>query len=755
MATNYCPRPQSISDNDNDVHHATGGNDSKYPFTDDVTVIWDTAILLKASVNSEKVDPHHLALALIYPGISDINELYLTKYQKMPTLEIPLIWRAMEGAGYPQATMVQVVKTLQEKCQNEMSSGNNMPSDTEDELRRLIVILSRRKNNNAILVGDAGVGKTAIAHALAIRIPDMGSLLSSTSCHGKMEMRVKAIMKEVADANDEGVPIILHIDDIHLIMTGRVTGGTGGIEFNETFTANGKLRCFGATTMSDYTRYMESDSALIRRFTLISVCEPSVLQTVSILRALKRSLEEYHLISITDSAIIEASELANRYIASRRLPDSAIDVMDEACSWKFNILLEVTSKNGSSSCQRRAPKIKGEYKLASDVYGKEKQARFKREKAYRQLEEILQRQAKTNSSKDIFSFQKLNEIFDILKRLQHDPSLAVSEPDEVTPEFIASIVSQQTRIPLQSASSADEHFDLRSKLNQEVINQKEAVDALCEAVNLLRVGLQDRQRPTAALLFVGPSGCGKTFVVEQLAKLLFKSNNRLLRINGSEYSNPMSIERLIGTPSCSQHSQAGILTECVKRKPFSVILIDHFELTCIEFRHKIQAVIDKGFLLDADGGPVDFRNCILVLTTTLSRGSANTSTLSEEDKKNILRSHSEFSFSDEILDRMDRIVFFNALSQRNIQTILERRTERVKELVKARGVRFEVERPALRYLAGKAYSKQNGAREIDRVIKREVMDRSPDLNNRRRDIRLVLSLDPEGSGLSIVQPRLV
>ncbi len=648
----------------------------------------------------------------------------------------------------------------------------------DDEIRRTIQVLSRRTKNNPVLIGEPGVGKTAIAEGLALRIVngdvpeslkdkqlmalDMGALIAGAKYRGEFEERLKAVLNEVTAAAGG---IILFIDEMHtLVGAGKADGAMDASNLLKPALARGELHCVGATTLDEYRKYIEKDAALARRFQPVFVDEPSVEDTISILRGLKEKYEQHHKVRISDSALVSAATLSNRYIADRFLPDKAIDLVDEAAS---RLRMQVDSKpEALDEIDRRIMQLKIEreaLKLETDEASKDRLARLEKELAGLE-EESDALTAKWQSEK-----AKLGEAADLKKQLDEARNeLAIAQrkgefqkagelaygkipelekklkeaegrdgPDGkggggmveevVTPDHVAHIVSRWTGIPVDKMLEGEREKLLRmeDEIAKRVVGQGEAVQAVSKAVRRARAGLQDPNRPIGSFMFLGPTGVGKTELTKALASFLFDDETAMVRIDMSEFMEKHSVARLIGAPpGYVGYEEGGVLTEAVRRRPYQVILFDEIEKAHPDVFNVLLQVLDDGRLTDGQGRTVDFRNTLIVMTSNL--GSEYLVNLTEdqdvdlvrEDVMNVVRA----SFRPEFLNRVDEIILFHRLRRKDMGQIVEIQLKRLEKLLEDRKIALELDHDAIEWLAGKGYDPAYGARPLKRVMQKELQD---------------------------------
>jgi ATP-dependent Clp protease ATP-binding subunit ClpB len=642
----------------------------------------------------------------------------------------------------------------------------------DEEIRRTIQVLSRRTKNNPVLIGEPGVGKTAIVEGLALRIVngdvpeslkkkrllalDLGALVAGAKYRGEFEERLKAVLAEVTAAAGE---IILFIDELHnLVGAGRAEGSMDASNMLKPALARGELHCVGATTLDEYRKHIEKDAALARRFQPVFVSEPSVEDTISILRGIKEKYEVHHGVRITDGAIVAAATLSNRYITDRFLPDKAIDLMDEAAA---RLRMQVDSKpEALDELDRRIMQLNIErvaLQKEKDAASRERLQRLEQE-----LRELEQQSAELTSrwqaeKQKLKSAQKLKEELE-RARLELDQAqrrgdwakageltygripelekqLAAAEAAEgrqmvdeaVTPEHIAAVVSRWTGIPVDRMLEGERAklLAMEENLRRRVIGQDEAVNAVANAIRRARAGLQDPNRPIGSFLFLGPTGVGKTELTRALAEFLFDSEQAMIRIDMSEYMEKHSVARLIGAPpGYVGYEEGGSLTEAVRRRPYQVILFDEIEKAHPDVFNVLLQVLDDGRLTDGQGRTVDFRNTLIVLTSNL--GSQYLADLPEGADVNTVRGQVmdevRRAFRPEFLNRLDEILLFRRLSREDMTGIVEIQLRRLQALLAERKITLEVDEAAKRWLADAGYDPVYGARPLKRVIQRELQN---------------------------------
>jgi len=644
----------------------------------------------------------------------------------------------------------------------------------DEEIRRVMQILNRRTKNNPVLVGDAGVGKTAIVEGLAQRIVrgdvpeglknkrivalDLGALVAGAKYRGEFEERLKAVLKEVTDAEGE---IILFIDEIHQVVgAGRAEGAPmDAANILKPMLARGELHCIGATTLDEYRKYIEKDAALERRFQPVYVDEPSVEDTISILRGLKERYEVHHGVRIQDAACIAAAVLSHRYIPDRHLPDKAIDLIDEAAS---RLRMEIDSKPAElDEVDRRIMQLEIEreaLKKETDEASRERlqklekeladlreesqalRARWEREKAAIQAlretkERIEQVRHQIEEAQRALDYARASELQygvlmelerqrreqeERLKQLQSDRPLL---KEEVGPEDVAKVVAEWTGIPVTKLMEGELEKLLRMEeaLHRRVVGQDEAVRAVANAVRRARAGLQDPNRPIGSFIFLGPTGVGKTELARALAEFLFDTEEAMVRIDMSEYQERHTVSRLIGAPpGYVGYEEGGQLTEAVRRRPYSVVLFDEIEKAHPEVFNTLLQLLDEGRLTDGHGRTVDFRNTIVIMTSNI--GSRWIKELGVEAARERVMEELDRTFRPEFLNRIDEIILFHSLTREDLKRIVDIQMERLRGLLAQRQIGLEWTDALREHLAEVGYDPVFGARPLKRVIQREVQD---------------------------------
>lgn len=633
----------------------------------------------------------------------------------------------------------------------------------DDEIRKIIEVLARKTKNNVILLGEPGVGKTAIIEGLAQRIVkddvpfslrnktiyelDMGALVAGAKYRGEFEERLKAVLNKIKESDGK---IILFIDEIHLIVgAGKSDGALDASNMLKPMLARGEIDCIGATTLNEYRMYIEKDRALERRFQPIMIGEPTVEDTISILRGLKDKFESHHGVKITDNAIVAAATLSNRYITNRFLPDKAIDLIDEACA---SIRVEIEStpteldelnrkikqleiekvaleKESDDSSKKRLEniiesisKLKNEQEEMNKRWNKEKEeiARAKSlktdiDKAKFDLDNAFTSGDYEKAS--LIKYKKIPELEKQLQEIENNQKDGRILSEVVTEEEIAKIVSKLTNIPVSKISQGDKEkvLHLKEILGKRVIGQDEAIELISDAILRQRAGIKDQNKPIGSFLFLGPTGVGKTEVARALAEALFDSENHMIRIDMSEYMEKYSTSRLIGAPpGYVGYEEGGQLTEKVRRNPYSIVLFDEIEKAHPEVFNLLLQILDDGHITDSQGRLIDFKNTIIIMTSNLG------SDLLLNDKRNEVDELLHQTFKPEFLNRIDEIVYFNPLSRDVQYKIVDKMLNILNNRLKENYYSFEFTNELKKHIIDESYSFEFGARPIKRYIQSEI-----------------------------------
>ena len=646
----------------------------------------------------------------------------------------------------------------------------------EDEIRRAIRILSRRTKNNPVLIGEPGVGKTAVVEGLAMRIVkndvpdslkdktifalDMGSLIAGAKYRGEFEERLKAVLTEVEKSNGN---IIMFIDEIHTIVgAGKTEGSMDAGNLLKPMLARGELHCIGATTIDEYRKYIEKDPALERRFQVVMVDEPTVEDTISILRGIKEKFEIHHGVRISDSAIISCAVLSNKYISDRFLPDKAIDLMDEAAAMirtqidslptelddisrkimQLEIEVQALKKETDEQSKKRLETIEEELSTLKQDYANKK-ASWDVERqsiqGVKQLQEEIEDvkhqmdMAQRNYDLETLSRLKYGKLVELESKLQEQIKVQDEKKnnallkEEVTEEEIASIVSQWTGIPVQKLveTERDKLLHLQDILHQDVVGQDEAVKSVADSILRARSGLKDPRKPIGSFIFLGPTGVGKTQLAKSLSKALFDSEDNIIRIDMSEYQEKHTVARLIGAPpGYVGYEEGGQLTEAVRRKPYSIILFDEIEKAHSEVFNVLLQLLDDGRLTDSKGRTVNFKDTIVIMTSNIGSqilldSVKDHNEVTEQAKKEV-EDMLRYSFKPEFLNRIDDIIMFNPLTKDQISQIVELCLKDIQARLKDRQITLNITDKAKTLIADESYTPQLGARPIKRYIQRNI-----------------------------------
>ncbi|MEC5170576.1 ATP-dependent Clp protease ATP-binding subunit [Glaciihabitans sp. GrIS 2.15] len=670
------------------------------------------------------------------------------------------------------------------------------------EIRRVSQVLTRRTKNNPVLIGAPGVGKTAVVEGLAQRIVagdvadslkgkrlvslDLAALVAGAKYRGEFEERLKAVLKEINDADGE---IITFVDELHTLMgAGGGEGSVAASNMLKPMLARGELRLIGATTLDEYREYIEKDAALERRFQQVFVGEPSVEDTIAILRGLKERYEAHHKVAIADTALVAAASLSNRYISGRQLPDKAIDLVDEAAS---RLKMEIDSSPVEIDQLKRAI---DRMKLEELALKKEKDAASKArlEKLRNEMSEMQKKLDGLNArwTAEKASLQGVGDLrmrlndarieldramregryedasrldYEVIKKIERDIAAAESVEttgprmvnEQVTEEDIAAVVAAWTGIPVGRLmqGETDKLLNLENELGKRLVGQKPAVRAVADAVRRSRAGIADSDRPTGSFLFLGPTGVGKTELAKALAEFLFDDEKAMVRIDMSEYSERHSVARLLGAPpGYIGYEQGGQLTEAVRRRPYSVVLLDEVEKAHSGVFDVLLQVLDDGRLTDGQGRTVDFRNVIIILTSNLGSQYLVDQTLSADAKEDAVNAMVRQAFKPEFLNRLDDIVIFSALSKDDLAQIVELYIDRLTRRLQDRRLDLAVTPDARSWLAERGYDPIYGARPLRRLMQHEIDDKLATalLSGEIRDGDIVIvDLDSDNDTLSI------
>ena len=643
----------------------------------------------------------------------------------------------------------------------------------DDEIRRSMQVLSRRTKNNPVLIGDPGVGKTAIAEGMALRIIngdvpeslknkrllalDMGALIAGAKFRGEFEERLKAILNEITAALGE---VLLFVDEMHMLVgAGKTDGAMDAANLIKPALARGELHCIGATTLDEYRKYVEKDAALARRFQPVVVAEPTVEDTISILRGIKEKYELHHGVRITDGALVAAASLSNRYITDRFLPDKAIDLIDEAAS---RLRMEVDSKpedldaldreimqkqieiealkleNDKASTQRLVrlkESLAGLQENSTVLTAKWQSERDKMADAREIKEKLETARANLDAAKRDGNLAKAGELsYGIIPQLEKELHLVELENEEgqivkeaVVFEQIAQVVERWTGVPTSKMLEGEREklLKMEDKLEARVVGQEHAVRALANAVRRARAGLNDEKQPLGSFLFLGPTGVGKTELTKAVAEFLFDDDTAMVRVDMSEYMEKHSVSRLIGAPpGYVGYDEGGVLTEAVRRRPYQVVLFDEVEKAHPDVFNLLLQVLDDGILTDGQGRTVDFKQTIIILTSNLGAqalsdlAASRNNEIVKEDILDAVRAH----FKPEFLNRLDEIIIFNRLAKEHMSKIVDIQLNILQDRMSSLNFRIDLEAGARDWIADKGYDPVYGARPLKRVIQTNIQN---------------------------------
>ncbi len=764
----------------------------------------------------EYISMEHIVLAAI--DIDDTTKQFVANKKEV----IEEIIKKVRGGNHvtsqnPEANYEALEKYGRDLVE-EVRQGNMDPViGRDEEIRNSIRILSRKTKNNPVLIGEPGVGKTAIVEGLAQRIVrkdvpeslldktifelDLSALVAGAKYRGEFEERLKAVLKEVKDSDGR---IILFIDEIHMLVgAGKTEGAMDAGNMLKPMLARGELHCIGATTLNEYREYIEKDSALERRFQKVNVSEPNVEDTISILRGLKERYEVYHGVRIQDKALVAAAELSDRYITDRFLPDKAIDLVDQACATirtemgsnpteldqvnRRVMQLEIEEsalKNESDNASKQRlqelqEELANEKEKQSSIQSRVEEEKEKIAKLQEKRSELDENRKALEDAENNYNLEKAAElqhgkIPQLEKELRELEDAFQNEQNEdndriireiVTDEEIGDIVSSWTGIPVSKLVETEREklLNLSDILHERVVGQDKAVDLVADAVVRARAGIKDPNRPIGSFLFLGPTGVGKTELAKSLASTLFDSEKHMIRIDMSEYMEKHSVSRLIGAPpGYVGHEEGGQLTESVRRNPYSVILLDEIEKAHSDVFNVLLQILEEGRLTDSQGREVDFKNTIIIMTSNIGsqillENVKDTGVITESTEKAVMNSLNQY-FKPEIINRMDDIVLFKPLSVNDMSLIVDKILTQLNIRLMEQRISIEVSDKAKTWLGEEAYEPQFGARPLKRFVQRQIetpLARKMIRENLPEGTLIKIDLSDDGLTFEEIKPEMI
>ena len=745
----------------------------------DVDLVLTNSETIAKNMKDDFVSVEHIVLAMFDNANREIKDL-LKKYNITKNSFLKVLSEVRGNTRVTTDNPEETYDALKKYGQDLVELARHQKLDPvigrDSEIRNVIRILSRKTKNNPCLIGEPGVGKTAIAEGLALRIVrgdvpeglkdctifslDMGSLVAGAKYRGEFEERLKAVLQEIKKSEGK---IILFIDEIHTIVgAGKTDGAMDAGNLLKPMLARGELHCIGATTLNEYRQYIEKDQALERRFQPVMVDEPTVEDTIAILRGLKERYEVYHGVKIADSSLVAAAVLSHRYISDRFLPDKAIDLVDEACAMIktemesmpteldeisrkiMQLEIEETalskekdeiSKKRLEDIQKEKAELKTKFDGMKAKWENEKQAIGKVQKLREEIEKVnaeiekAERNYELNKAAEL----KYGKLPELQKELEKEEKISEKSKEDgllrnkVTDDEIAKIISRWTGIPVTKLMEGEREkiLNLSNILHKRVIGQDEAVEKVTEAIMRSRAGIGDPRRPIGSFMFLGPTGVGKTELAKSLAESLFDDEHNIIRIDMSEYMEKFSVSRLIGAPpGYVGYEEGGQLTEAVRRKPYSVVLFDEIEKAHPDVFNILLQVLDDGRITDSQGRTVDFKNTIIILTSNLGsdyilEGIQSNGEISEEAKEKVEKLLKQ-SFRPEFLNRLDEIVFYKPLMKNEISKILDLLIKDLENRLEDKHIKLEVSDAAKDYLIENGYDEIYGARPLKRFVQRKL-----------------------------------